>query len=282
MVPVPKCWASFTLSHPHLGLRDLRTKVELGRNPVIKIRTRPAGRRQGGENSDGRGDQQRLLHGEVPLPVRKTSLELPPAWVPTRSEVNADEHSRRPSARRSGLPPSTSGLAGITRGIVMSTRTDQSGAGRNSLWGGESVQRLPVRNRAETDALVSHIPDAGFISTLTRSANRCGTKVSDAQLKSPAGEAIPPWPPASSAHGRDVYAAARVAQIMLYAGVKDVRILDGGWKTWSDADLPVERGLPKNVRNPAPDFGVTIPAQPQLMLNMEQARGLLHPASPHW
>ena len=27
---------------------------------------------------------------------------------------------------------------------------------------------------------------------------------------------------------------------------------------------------------PEPDFGVKIPAQPQLMLDMEQARGLLH------
>ncbi|VTM54825.1 thiosulfate sulfurtransferase ynjE [Klebsiella pneumoniae] len=31
-------------------------------------------------------------------------------------------------------------------------------------------------------------------------------------------------------------------KIMLYAGVKDVRLLDGGWQTWSDAGLPVERG----------------------------------------
>jgi thiosulfate/3-mercaptopyruvate sulfurtransferase len=72
-------------------------------------------------------------------------------------------------------------------------------------------------------------------------------------------------------YGRDVYAAARVAQIMLYAGVKDVRLLDGGWKTWSDAGLPVERGMPPEQK-PAPDFGAPIPGQPQLMLNMEQAR----------
>jgi thiosulfate/3-mercaptopyruvate sulfurtransferase len=63
--------------------------------------------------------------------------------------------------------------------------------------------------------------------------------------------------------------------------VKDVRILDGGWKTWFDAGLPVERGLPKDVA-PAPDFGVTIPAQPQLMLDMEQARGLLHRRMRRW
>ncbi len=76
-------------------------------------------------------------------------------------------------------------------------------------------------------------------------------------------------------YGRDVYAAARVAQIMLYAGVKDVRLLDGGWQTWSDAGLPVERGMPP-AQQPAPDFGAPIPGQPQLMLDTEQARGLLH------
>ena len=76
-------------------------------------------------------------------------------------------------------------------------------------------------------------------------------------------------------YGRDVYAATRVAQIMLYAGVKDVRLLDGGWQTWSDAGLPVERGMPP-AQQPAPDFGAPIPGQPQLMLDTEQARGLLH------
>ncbi|VTP67014.1 Thiosulfate sulfurtransferase YnjE precursor [Leclercia adecarboxylata] len=76
-------------------------------------------------------------------------------------------------------------------------------------------------------------------------------------------------------YGRDVYAAARVAQIMLYAGVKDVRLLDGGWKAWDSAKLPVQRGTPNKV-TPAADFGAPIPGQPQLMLNTEQARGLLH------
>lgn len=54
-----------------------------------------------------------------------------------------------------------------------------------------------------------------------------------------------------------------------------MRLLDGGWQTWSDAGLPVERGTPPKVKA-EPDFGVKIPAQPQLMLDMEQARGLLH------
>ena len=68
---------------------------------------------------------------------------------------------------------------------------------------------------------------------------------------------------------------------MLYAGVKDVRILDGGWKAWSEANLPVERGMPADVK-PAPDFGAPIPGQPQLMIDMAQARGMLHRRMLRW
>ena len=100
-------------------------------------------------------------------------------------------------------------------------------------------------------------------------------KVSDEQLKAMLAKHGIRHDTTVILYGRDVYAAARVAQIMLYAGVKDVRLLDGGWQTWSDAGLPVERGTPPKVKA-EPDFGVKIPAQPQLMLDMEQARGLLH------
>lgn len=123
--------------------------------------------------------------------------------------------------------------------------------------------------------LVSHIPDAGYIDTNEVESEPLWNKVSDAQLKAMLAKHGIRHDTTVILYGRDVYAAARVAQIMLYAGVKDVRLLDGGWKTWSDAGLPVERGLAKEVK-PEPDFGVTIPAQPQLMLDMEQARGLLH------
>lgn len=100
-------------------------------------------------------------------------------------------------------------------------------------------------------------------------------KVSDEQLKAMLAKHGIRHDTTVILYGRNVYAAARVAQIMLYAGVKDVRLLDGGWQTWSDAGLPVERGTPPKVKA-EPDFGVKIPAQPQLMLDMEQARGLLH------
>ncbi|QGN37718.1 rhodanese-like domain-containing protein [Klebsiella oxytoca] len=123
--------------------------------------------------------------------------------------------------------------------------------------------------------LLSHIPGAGYIDTNEVESEPLWNKVSDAQLKAMLAKHGIRHDTTVILYGRDVYAAARVAQIMLYAGVKDVRLLDGGWKTWSDAGLPVERGTPPQ-QEPEPDFGATIPAQPQLMLNTEQARALLH------
>lgn len=123
--------------------------------------------------------------------------------------------------------------------------------------------------------LLSHIPGAGYIDTNEVESEPLWNKVSDQQLKAMLAKHGIRHDTTVVLYGRDVYAAARVAQIVLYAGVKDVRILDGGWQAWSDAGLPVERGLPAKVE-PAPDFGAAIPGQPQLMLNTEQARGLLH------
>lgn len=123
--------------------------------------------------------------------------------------------------------------------------------------------------------LLSHIPGAGYIDTNEVESEPLWNKVSDAQLKAMLAKHGIRHDTAVILYGRDVYAASRVAQIMLYAGVKDVRLLDGGWKTWSDAGLPVERGTPPKQK-PEPEFGAPIPGQPQLMLNTEQARALLH------
>ncbi|AIR66097.1 sulfurtransferase [Cedecea neteri] len=123
--------------------------------------------------------------------------------------------------------------------------------------------------------LLSHIPGAGYINTEEVESEPLWNKVSDDKLKAMLAKHGIRHDTTVILYGRDVYAAARVAAIMLYAGVKDVRLLDGGWTKWSAADLPVERGLPSQT-TPAPDFGAPIPGQRQLMLDMEQARALLH------
>lgn len=123
--------------------------------------------------------------------------------------------------------------------------------------------------------LLSHIPGAGYINTNMVESEPLWNKVSDAQLKTLLAKQGIRSDTTVILYGRDVYAAARIAQILLYAGVKDVRLLDGGFQTWQRADLPVERGLPTDP-TPAADFGAPFPGDPQLMLSTAQARALLN------
>jgi len=74
-------------------------------------------------------------------------------------------------------------------------------------------------------------------------------------------------------YGRNTLAAARAAHLMLYAGVTDIRILDGGFSGWQDAGFPLARGLPF----PYPaiyDFGTHFPAHPEYLIDTHQARRL--------
>lgn len=67
--------------------------------------------------------------------------------------------------------------------------------------------------------------------------------------------------------------AIRCAFIMMYAGVKDVRILNGGFQSWKDAryDISTE-DVPKN---PITNFGASIPANPHLAVDIQEAKNIL-------
>lgn len=68
-------------------------------------------------------------------------------------------------------------------------------------------------------------------------------------------------------------AATRAATILLYSGVSDVRVLDGGYGTWLAAGHDVE--TIGHSPEPASAFGVDIPARPELLIDLEEARELL-------
>jgi thiosulfate/3-mercaptopyruvate sulfurtransferase len=68
-------------------------------------------------------------------------------------------------------------------------------------------------------------------------------------------------------------AAFRCAFIMLYAGVKDVRMLNGGLQGWCDAGFDTTTRETK--RKPAVDFGADIPARPDLVVDTPEAREIL-------
>ncbi len=67
--------------------------------------------------------------------------------------------------------------------------------------------------------------------------------------------------------------AIRNAFIMMYAGVKDVRVLNGGFQSWKDAGYEISiEDVPKK---PVSDFGVTIPAQPHLAVDIPEAKQMI-------
>ncbi len=72
-------------------------------------------------------------------------------------------------------------------------------------------------------------------------------------------------------YGRSTLAASRAAHLMLYAGVADVRLLDGGFARWRAAGLPCERG-PGREPMPVSHFGAVFPACPHFMAGLAQAR----------
>ncbi len=119
-----------------------------------------------------------------------------------------------------------------------------------------------------------HIPGAGFIDTNWLEQGRYWNKVPDAAL-------LPLLLGLGIRHdttvvlyGKNNLAAARAAHLLLYAGVADVRLLDGGFTVWQRAGLPLAQGDPV-VYPAASDFGVVFPAHPEYLIDTMQAATLL-------
>ena len=68
-------------------------------------------------------------------------------------------------------------------------------------------------------------------------------------------------------------AATRAAAILRYAGVDDVRLLDGGYDWWVTAGHPLET----EIRKPTPvrSFGVAIPQRPEVIVDIDEAKSIL-------
>ena len=81
-----------------------------------------------------------------------------------------------------------------------------------------------------------------------------------------------PFPGSSAGH----LGAIRCAFIMMYAGVKDVRVLNGGLQSWMDAGF--ELSTRETQANPVHDFGATIPGAPELAVDLPEAKEILKAA----
>lgn len=78
-----------------------------------------------------------------------------------------------------------------------------------------------------------------------------------------------PFPGASAGQ----LAAMRCAFLMIYAGVDDVRVLNGGMQSWTDAGL--ETATEETRPDPVGDFGAEVPTRPDLVVDTPGAEQLL-------
>ena len=83
------------------------------------------------------------------------------------------------------------------------------------------------------------------------------------------GDANEKWPGRRAGQ----IAATRALLILRYAGVADVRLLDGGYDWWVQAGYPIET----EIRRPAPvaSFGAAIPQRPELIVDLPEAKQIL-------
>lgn len=167
------------------------------------------------------------------------------------------------------------------------------------LWSvvlGEDVEESPAENfvllhchyRNRQSYLSGHIPGAVDMDTLALESPETWNRRSPGELKTALeshgidanttvvvyGKFLWPdnedeFPGSAAGH----IGAIRVAFILMYAGVKDVRILNGGFQSWMDEAFPVgTMDVPKKKMT---DFGVKIPANPELAVDLDEARKMI-------
>lgn len=147
---------------------------------------------------------------------------------------------------------------------------------------GESVIAAPAGNWCLFDVsfdaaalfALGHIPGAAYLDTNQLEQEPLWNKVPDAQLLRLLAHIGVDRNSTAILYGRNTTAAARAAHLMLYAGVPDVRLLDGGLAAWTRAGLPLASGAP-HVYAPAGHFGADLPLNPHYLVHTPDVRSLL-------
>jgi thiosulfate/3-mercaptopyruvate sulfurtransferase len=67
--------------------------------------------------------------------------------------------------------------------------------------------------------------------------------------------------------------AMRCAALMLYAGVGDVKVMNGGLNRWEDEGLPLSTD--DVAPTPVDDFGADVPLHPEYMVDLPEAQALI-------
>ncbi len=119
-----------------------------------------------------------------------------------------------------------------------------------------------------------HIPGASYLETCRLEQGPDWNKVPDAALLQVLLQAGIRHDTTVVLYGRNALAAARAAHLMLYAGVRDVRLLDGGLAAWQATDCALSTAAAAPI-SAARDFGVAFPAHPEYLVNVEQVKAFI-------
>lgn len=119
----------------------------------------------------------------------------------------------------------------------------------------------------------AHIPGAVYLDTNTLESLPLWNRVPDRELETALLAHGVRHDTPVLLYGRDTRAAARAAVLMMYAGVEDVRLLDGGFQAWLAAGYEVEVG--ERLPVAAQSFGRRVPAHPEYIIDIEEARAIL-------
>ena len=120
----------------------------------------------------------------------------------------------------------------------------------------------------------AHIPGASYLDSCQFEQKPLWNKVADDALLALLLASGVRHDTSVILYGRNMLAAARVAHLMLYAGVRDVRLLDGGFALWQAGGYRCVAGEGAPVQ-PVMDFGGVFPAHPEYLICTAQARALL-------
>lgn len=74
-------------------------------------------------------------------------------------------------------------------------------------------------------------------------------------------------------YGADSMPAFRVAVILKYMGVNDVRVLNGGFTSWKNAGYSIEKKV--NSKEVVSSFGTKVPANPNYIIDLPEAKTIL-------
>ncbi len=83
------------------------------------------------------------------------------------------------------------------------------------------------------------------------------------------GDANEKWPGRRAGQ----IAATRALMILRYAGVDDVRLLDGGYDWWVQGGNPLE--TIERTPAPVPSFGATVPVRPEVIVDIDEAKEII-------